>query len=177
MRGEPDWDRNQILQLHWVHDEIFVTPRLWSTVFEPAGVWCRPVLDTRGRELSTVVQLAVEETVELLTDDLPSLRCVDCGRTRYLPSWRGAFPAVRRPPTGAMVRTSEHMAIGAQAANHLLVSQDLARSLADAAVRGVSLRPSQPLAATTSVVNGRSCKRVQTSEQKLLDRRPGRSAS
>lgn len=54
MIGEPKWGRNGVMQLTWIYDELFATPHVWAGVFEPAGIGRRPVMDTRGHELTTV---------------------------------------------------------------------------------------------------------------------------
>lgn len=143
MRGEPTWGCSSVLQLSQVLDEVFVTPRLWATVFEPAGVGCRPVVNVGGEQLATVVQLVVDETVGIVTADLTALRCLRCGRARYVPPGPGPFPALRSSPTSSMVRTAEYFAGGEQATNRVLVSQAIARSLDDPAVSGASLRPAR----------------------------------
>jgi hypothetical protein len=141
MKGEPKWGRNAIMQLVWVYDEIFVTPDAWTRVFKPAGVACRPVLNTKGVELKTAVQLVVEATVGIITDGLAFERCERCGRTKYLPVTRGAFPALRDVPTAPLVRTAEYFGSGAQADQRVLISQDLARALTAGGVRGAELKP------------------------------------
>jgi hypothetical protein len=83
MKREPKWGRNAIMQLTWVYDELFVTPDTWIHAFKPAGVGCRPVLNTKGVELKTVVQLVVETSVGIVTDGLAFERCERCGRTKY----------------------------------------------------------------------------------------------
>lgn len=141
MKGEPKWGRNGLLQLTWVYDELFVTPEIWSGVFEPAGVACRPVLSSKGVELKTVVQLVIEEAVGVATEGLMFVRCEHCGRTKYLPPTRGAFPGLREVPTAAMAWTAEHFGSGGQGDRRILVRHDLARSLTTAGARGQVLRP------------------------------------
>ena len=144
MKAEPRWGRNGILQLHWVFDEYFVRPELWTTLFKPRGIACRPVLSMEGAELSTVVQLRIEEEAGLVTEGLAGERCPACGRMRYLPVTRGPFPALTSEPSQAMVKTREYFGSGAAAHQRVLVSQELARALVAAKVRGASLRPVEP---------------------------------
>lgn len=141
MKGEPKWGRNAIMQLVWVYNELFVTPDAWTRVFKPAGVGCRPVLNRNGVELKTVVQLVVETTVNIVTDDLASELCERCGRTKYLPVTRGKFPGLRGAPTASVVRRAEYFGSGAQADQRIIISQEIARGLASAAIRGASLKP------------------------------------
>jgi hypothetical protein len=143
MKGEPKWGRRAILQLNWVFDEYFVTPEIWSSVFKPRGIACRPVTNTKGAELKTVVQLVVEEEVGIVTEGLTPERCATCGRVKYLPVTRGFFPALTTKPTGAIVKTREYFGSGAAAHKRVLVSQELARALVAAKVRGASFWPVQ----------------------------------
>lgn len=143
MKGEPKWGRNAIMQLIWIYDELFVTPDAWRRIFKPAGAVCRPVLNTKGVELKTVVQLVVEETVGIITDGLAFERCARCGWPKHLPVTRGFGPALRDVPTASLVRTAVFFGSGAQADQRLLISQDLARALTAGGVRGAELKPSQ----------------------------------
>ena len=72
MKGEPKWGKRGILQLNWVFDEYFVTPEVWASVFRLHGIECRPVLNTKGDELKTVVQLVAQDEVGIATDGLPT---------------------------------------------------------------------------------------------------------
>jgi len=98
-------------------------------------------MNSKGMELETVVQLVVEETVGIHADALDSERCTQCNRTKYLPTGRGRFPALRGEPSAAMVKTSEVFGSGALARRVVLVSQAIAHALLDNEVLGVSLRP------------------------------------
>ena len=64
---------------YWVFDAFFVPPAIWEMVFKPFGIECRPVVNTKGVELRTVVQ----EEVDIVTDDLKPLPCPDCQRIHY----------------------------------------------------------------------------------------------
>jgi hypothetical protein len=141
MKSEPKWGRNGILQLHWVFDEFFVTPEVWRTVFQSNEVGCRPVLDTKGSELKTVVQLVVQEEVDVGVEGLAAERCARCGRVKSLPVTRGAFPPLMSEPSARMVKTREYFGSGASAHRRVLVSQKVARALAAEKVRGASVRP------------------------------------
>jgi hypothetical protein len=141
MKGEPRWGRRAILQLNWVFDEFFVTPEVWSSVFEPSGITFRPVTNGKGATLKNVVQLAVEEQVGISIAGLTPQRCAKCGRVKYTPLTRGFFPALSGLPTCAIVKTKEYFGSGTTAHQRVLVSQDVARALAQAGVRGASLKP------------------------------------
>ncbi|WP_257448448.1 hypothetical protein [Archangium lipolyticum] len=141
MKSEPKWGRNGILQLHWVFDEFFVMPEVWRTVFHPNGIGCRPVLDAKGAELKTVVQLVVREEVGVGVEGLTAERCARCGRVKFLPVTRGAFPPPANEPSVRMVKTREYFGSGASAHRRVLVSQDVVQALAAEKVRGASVRP------------------------------------
>jgi hypothetical protein len=141
MKREPKWGRRSIMQLNWVFGEYFVTPSIWSAVFAPRGVGRRPVTNRKGVELTTVVQLVVEEEVGVATDGLASEACAICGRVKYLPVTRGFFPALRTRPAGSMVKTREHFGSGASAHPCVLVSQELRRAMHEASMRGASFMP------------------------------------
>jgi hypothetical protein len=144
MRAEPKWGRNGILQLHWVFDEFFVTPEVWSSVFHPNGVGCQPVLDLKGSELKTVVQLVIQDEVGVVVEGLATERCARCGRLKSLPVTRGAFPPLANEPSVRMAKTQEYFGSGASAHRGVLISQEVARALAAEKLRGASVRPVAP---------------------------------
>jgi hypothetical protein len=141
MKGEPRWGRNGLLQLNWVFDEYFATPDVWRTVFAPAGVAARPVVNRAGTELSTVVQLVIGDPVPVAVDGRPSRRCPTCDRDIYLPVVRGPFPALAGRTDQALVWSREWFGGGAQAHRQVLIRADLASALTAAKVRGATLRP------------------------------------
>lgn len=143
MKGEPKWGRKSILQLNWVFDEYFVTPEVWEAVFKPHSIDCRPVLNTKGTELKTVVQLLVRDEVDVVTNGLAveEAVCLRCSRTKYLPIARGTFPALIDEPFTAMVKTRQFFGSGASAHRGVLIAQRVVRALTTHKVRGVSFRP------------------------------------
>jgi hypothetical protein len=141
MEAEPKWGRNGILQLNWIFDEFFVTPAVWARVFEPHGVGSRPVVSTKGTELKTVVQLAPTNEVDVVTHGLAFKTCGSCGVIKYLPTTRGPFPALAGQPLRVnMTKTRQYFGSGAAASKRVLISQNLARALADNNVRGASTK-------------------------------------
>lgn len=141
MKTEPRWGRNNILQLNWVFDEYFVTPELWASVFEPAGISSRPVLNMKGKVLESVVQLVISEEINVSLDGLVKETCEVCGSAKYLPVTKGMFPSLMGEPIGHAVKTKEYFGSGASAHKCVLISQDIANALFSKNVRGVSLRP------------------------------------
>jgi hypothetical protein len=141
MKGEPRWGKRSILQMNWVFDEYFVRPEVWKAVLKPHGVDSRAVLNRRGAELQTVVQLVVPEEVSIDAEGLPVETCDACGRVKYLPVTRGPLPPMTSEPKSEMVKTSEYFGSGGQAFKAVLVSQALRQSLVEAKVRGASFEP------------------------------------
>jgi hypothetical protein len=141
MKAEPKWGKNGILQLNWVFDEYFVTPEVWGKVFEPYRVGCRPVLNTSGAELKTVVQLVVEELVGVDESGLIKTKCAECDRIKYEPVTRGRFPPLAKVPANAIAKSREYFGSGASAHRAVVLSRDLAGALWTAKVRGVAFKP------------------------------------
>ncbi len=140
-KREPKWGRNQLLQVHWVFDEFFTTPEVWSTVFEPFGIGFRPVLTPGGNELKNVVQLVSDIGADVSTSGLTPETCVRCGRTKYLPATRGCFPALTGDSENPVVKTQQWFGSDASAHHCVLVAQEVRRALSEAGVRGASFRP------------------------------------
>lgn len=142
LKSEPKWGARSILQLNWVFDEYFVTPEIWSTVFQAHAVACRPVEDTRGRELKTVVQLVISEEVSVIDTNLPKECCRTCGREKLLPVARGPFPRLKKGPR-VIAKTQQAFGSGQQADKRVIISTPLARALLASNVKGASVRPVQ----------------------------------
>jgi len=141
MKGEPKWGKNGIMQLIWVYDELFVTPDVWTAVFEPHGIGRRAVVNAKGVELRTVFQLVVEEEVGMATDALTPVRCAACGRIKHLPVTRGFFPALKSQPTKSIAKTIEYFGSGAAATKRVVIAQHMYRDLAENMVRGATVMP------------------------------------
>ena len=140
-KKDPKLRRTSIRQLNWVFDEYFVHRELWEAVFRPRGIERRPVVNIRGAEIDAVVQLVVDATVPIETQDLPYERCQRCDRVKYQVIVKGAFPRVAELPKTAMVKTSEWFGSGGSAYRAVLVSQDVRRGLLSEGARGVHFIP------------------------------------
>jgi len=143
MKREPKWGRRSIMQFFWVYEEVFVKPDLWASVFAPAGVKCRPVNNTKGLELSTVVQLFIEEEVPVLTKGLGYHRCRKCGGMRYEPLACGPFPVLQREPKLPVVRTNVYFGDG-QPERQVLMRYDIKRAIEAGGFRGAMFDPALP---------------------------------
>lgn len=141
MKSEPKWGRNGILQLNWIFDEFFVRPEVWRTVFKPYGIGCRAVMSTKNAELQSVVQLVVSNEINIVTEGLSGDKCAKCKRIKFAPVSRGFFPMLACEPSAHAVKTVQWFGSGGRAYHEVLISGELARSLASEKVRGVSLRP------------------------------------
>ena len=141
MAGEPAWDGRGVTQLHWVFDELFVIPEVWRAVFKPAGVGSRPVLNTDGSTLATVLQLAIEEEVDVDVTGLTAQICRVCGLEKY-PANEGFAPCPVPPEAkGELVRSRQWFGSGGRGFRLVLLSQGLREALTIAQVRGASFRP------------------------------------
>ncbi|MBK8214431.1 MAG: hypothetical protein IPK71_11870 [Myxococcales bacterium] len=141
MKREPKWGATRSCSSSGCTTSSLLLPMPGFAPSSPQAWGCRPVLNTKGVELKTVVQLVVETRVGIVTNGLAFERCERCGRTKYLPVTRGAFPALRDVPTASLVRTAEYFGSGGQADQRVLMSQDVARALNAAGVRGAVLKP------------------------------------
>jgi hypothetical protein len=141
MKAEPRWGRNGVMQLDWIFDEYFVKPEVWEEVFKPFGVATRSVLDPKGQPLETVLQLVVRDEIGVVTEALEARPCPTCRRVKYLPVVRGPFPALARPLSAPIAKTTELFGNGASASRAVVVSRDLADALQAAEIRGVSFVP------------------------------------
>lgn len=143
IKGEPKWGTRSVMQLYWVYGEYFVTPSLYRDVFRPAGVGSRAVLDIRGRELESVVQLEITQSVEVSIEGQRVVTCTSCGRRKVLPVVRGYFPAPVAQPGGANLatRTEQWFGSGHEGHTEVLIARDLHKRLDAARVRGVDLLP------------------------------------
>lgn len=79
---EPKWGSQSLLQLNWIFDEIFATPELWRSVFEPLGVQAIPVENTVGGTLDSVVQLAISGRIGLKVVPQERTICLTCRRSK-----------------------------------------------------------------------------------------------
>lgn len=142
MKAEPKWGKKDILQLNWVFDEFFAKPEIWKKYFEPYDVPFYKVTDKKGEILKTVVQLTyMPPKVDIVVDGLDALHCECCGRTKFLPTTKGLFPALASTPTAHLVKTNQYFGTGAAAHRRVLVSSAIAMALISDKVRGVTFRP------------------------------------
>jgi hypothetical protein len=141
MRGEPRLGRKNVLELGWVHDEIFVTQDLYEGVFRRHGVPSMHVNAGRGRVVESVVQVVVEDTVEIDTAGLPGSTCAHCGQTKFLPVTRGPLPAVLGPSTAPTVKSDAWFGSGGSAWRLMLVSGALRDDLERYPIRGARFEP------------------------------------
>lgn len=140
IKGEPKWNRRGIMTLFWVFDAFFVPPAIWETVFKPFGIECRPVVNTKGVELKTVVQLVVQEEVDIVTDDLKPVPCPECQRVHYEWPVRGMFPRFVHEPVGVMAKSRQGMGHG-WCMRAVFISQELARAFQAHNLRGAEFTP------------------------------------
>lgn len=141
IKGEPKWGRRGIMTLLWIHEEFFVPPAAWETIFKPFGITCRPVANRHGKLLDTVVQLVIEEEVDMVTDGLDSTACATCGRRKYHGTGRGRFPPLIQEPKGALARTRQSFGSGWECIRATIISQELHRAIISHKLRGAEFVP------------------------------------
>jgi hypothetical protein len=144
MKRDPKWGKKHVLQLNWVHDDFFVLPDIWKTIFRPFGIPCLPVLNHRtGEELETVVQLRVdsEATSAIRSSDHEWELCSSCNRKKYLPITRGSFPAVEVPSDIHMAKTREYFGSGASAWRAIIISAELYQEIEKQKIKGAEFQP------------------------------------
>lgn len=141
IEGEPNWARVGVFQLVWVYDELFVSKKVWESIFRPLGIPGRLVCDKEGNELQTVVQLDIEDSVDIDVSGIELSKCEKCGRAKYLPIARGMFPALTNQPSRDLVRTRVNFGSGGQASMRIIGSQALWMTLVREHMRGLSVRP------------------------------------
>jgi len=142
LKGEPKWGRRSLFSLNWLPDELLVRPSVWSELFAPVGVASLPVTDKKGRELSTVVQLAsTVPDVDLVGDACMGETCDACGRWKHLPHSRGFFPPPSPAPMAALARSLRCFGSGGMCFRAILVSQGLARRILAARLRECQFWP------------------------------------
>jgi hypothetical protein len=75
--------KRSILQLNWIFDEYFLARDVWTTVFEPLGIDCWPVLlHKSGEEIGSVVQLKISHHADLNLSESKTAACSTCGRMK-----------------------------------------------------------------------------------------------
>lgn len=141
IKMEPKWGRRAIMTLIWVHEEFFVPPAVWETVFKPFGIQCRPVANRSGKELQTVVQLVIDEEVDLVMNRLQVQEvCVGCGRKKYAHTRRGYHPPLAQEPSGAIAKTRQAFGDG-WGLREVIISQNLRQAMLAHNIRGAEFMP------------------------------------
>ena len=130
------------MQLNWIGDEYFATPRIWEKVFRPHGIDSRPVTDRKGCALETVVQLVFAEEVDLDPSGLAiAQECALCGQAKFQQIVRGYIPRLRRAPGTHGFKSKEVFGYNFQAYRQVIVSQSVRRAIQENKVRGVTFVP------------------------------------
>lgn len=144
LTGEPRWGRRGVLQMHWVSDEFFVTPAVYSEVFRPLGIEAREVIENRsGMALKTALQLRFDSIAPfpLQMDRSTGTRCPACGGVRFDPHRRGWFPAPAGSIDAPSAKTMELFGSGCASWRAILVNRVIYEACVAAGVRGVSFWP------------------------------------
>ncbi len=107
VRKSLKWGRNDFLQLFRVVDEYFMPTGSWERVLSPLGIQGRRVEDVKGRALTGIVQLNVDQSVEIDIGDARGEVCSTCGRERFSTHVRGFRPLPVGNPDVPIFRSSQ----------------------------------------------------------------------
>lgn len=140
---EPKWGARSILQVNWVFDEFFVTPKAWKEIFEPEGIQCCPVEHAKtGRPLETVVQLNLgTASAALNMTEAPHEICSSCGVRKFLPHSRGYFPSLTEGCGAKVFKSIEYFGSGAKAFKAVIITNSLCEKMTKLKVKGVNFVP------------------------------------
>jgi predicted RNA-binding Zn-ribbon protein involved in translation (DUF1610 family) len=143
LTGEPKWGSRSLMCLNWVPDELFTTPEVWKTVFEPFGVSCRPALKHRtGQPLESCVQLVIDQTVEVaIPADHPSTPCPVCGVKRWDIFRRGFYPKPCQPSEAHLFKSLQYFGTGHLSYKHIIASAALSKEIFRLKLRGCQFEP------------------------------------
>lgn len=142
LKGEPKWGAEQMLRLNWVHDELFVKPALWESLFAPLGVRAQQVLDYTSRKpLKTIVQLVVGERVSLTSGGEIQVYCKACRATKYSPKILGPLAPLAQQPTAHLAKTTQYFGDVAAADQKILLSRSVVEGLGRIVADNLSFQP------------------------------------
>ena len=141
IKKDPPWGRRSFMQLNWILDELFVTPAIFHSVFEPFGISCRPVLLEKSSRVSdSICQLEISSVCNVEVENVPFTVCDHCRRRKYNVGYRGLFPV----PSchGPAICKSDQFFGGVQSAfKTILINDSLYRRTVADQLRGISFQP------------------------------------
>lgn len=141
IKGEQKWLRRDMFMLNWVFDEIFINPAVFKEALMPMGIGSCPVMSPRKIELESVIQVDIRDELDICTDGLEYEVCPACGRRKYFPHNRGAFPRLMSPMNCAIAHTRQWFGSGGQAFREIVVAQAVRRALIAVGARGAEYWP------------------------------------
>lgn len=142
LRGEPKWGRKDLMQLHWVGDEVFVRPDVWERVFRDFGIECREVLSRGQKKLETVVQLAIpDQSLHHGLNGYPFVNCPACGRKKYASINHGFFPPMDGDCDLPIFRSADEFGCNLQVYRTVVISSALRAAIDIAKLKGVGFYP------------------------------------
>jgi len=114
----------------WLHDEFFVSEKVYNEVFAPYGIEKRPVIKG-GKSVEGVFQLVIpviEESIDL-SDRQPET-CPVCGETRYsVETNKYPFFPLHKNPLPGIYKTKEYLGSGYQSFRKIVLSKDVVDKL------------------------------------------------
>jgi hypothetical protein len=133
----------QIVGLHWIFDEIFVSLPLVSEVFARFGIETREVLNSNGkRTLPGVRQIVVPEIyVPIDGAELRTLKCSACSSEKYEPRRDIFFPRLEKITDAPIFKTMQYIGSGGEAFRQIIISKDVYDALIAAKAKSVIMDP------------------------------------
>lgn len=114
----------------WNYDTLFASRDLYSDIFLPLGIKCKPVVSPSGKVFDNVVQLdipVIEEDLDLPLQEYTI--CPQCGKKKYLSRNRYPFHPIHSTPLPNIYLSKEKYGEGWEASRKIFISTELATKL------------------------------------------------
>jgi len=132
----------QIMGLHWVFDEVFVSLPL-SEVFTRFGIKTREVLNSNGKRiLADVRQIIVPDIfVPMDGTELRALKCPSCTSEKYEPRHDIFFPRLDQTTDAPIFKIKQYIGSGAEAFRQIIINKAVYEALMAAKTKSAIIDP------------------------------------
>lgn len=132
----------EVIGIHWIFDEIFMSPWLAAEVFEKIDVPTRDVLNCSGRRVFPGVRQGIipEVFVPVDTAGLAMAKCPSCEREKFEPR-PGLFPRLMERTDAPIFRTAQYFGSGGQAYRQIIVKRTVYDDLIAAGTKSLIADP------------------------------------
>lgn len=140
----PRVNERTLFSMYWLESELFMTRRLFDSVFAPFGAkWLPLLLHSTGEAIGEIVQLDSRDVpvVQLDIVDEPYKKCSVCGGEKYVGPKMGPNYPFLQAMTDPIVRSDQSFGMGKSSAPKVYFAQRLYRAICEARVRGVNCVP------------------------------------